>query len=108
MKEVMSLLKPINASMLITDDGRGYETDTGSWEAVGVPGASLSSQNENYFDFHHSWGDQMGVLKKEDMDLAAAVFAVVAFVVADLDEALPREGEGGREGEVKSEMLRRV
>jgi len=108
MKEVMSLLKPINASMLITDDGRGYETDTGPWEAVGVPGASLSSQNEKYFDFHHSWGDQMGVLKKEDTDLAAAVFAVVAFVVADLDEALPRGREGGREGEVKSEMLRRV
>lgn len=110
MQEVMNLLAPINASLLITDDGRGYETDTGPWEAVGVPGASLSSENEKYFNFHHSEGDQMGVLKKGDMDLAAAVFAVVAFVVADLDEALPREGgEGGREGGgVVSEMLRRA
>jgi carboxypeptidase Q len=109
MEEVMSLLAPINASLLITDDGRGYETDTGPWEAVGVPGASLSSENEKYFNFHHSEGDQMGVLKKEDMDLAAAVFAVVAFVVADLDEALPREGEGEREGGgVVSEILRRA
>lgn len=105
MKEVMSLLSPINASLLKTDDGRGYETDTGPWEAVGVPGASLSSLNEDYFWFHHSNGDQMGVLKKEDMDLAAAVFAVVAFVVADLDEALPREGGVGRE-EMEEEALK--
>ena len=30
------------------------------------------------------------VLKPGDMDRAAAVFAVVAYVVADLDEMLPR------------------
>lgn len=89
MQEVLSLLAPINASTLLVNDA-GYETDTAFWQAGGVPGASLASRNERYFAYHHSNGDQMSVLDPGDMDLAAAVFAVVAFVVADLDAPLAR------------------
>jgi carboxypeptidase Q len=56
----------------------------------GVPGASLKNENERYFYFHHSNGDQMAVFQPSELDLAAAVFAVTAYVVADLDDLLPR------------------
>lgn len=108
MADVGSLLGGINAT-LVARDGKGYETDTQPWKAVGVPGASLISENERYFAYHHSHGDQMNVLQPGDMDLAAAVFAVTAFVVADLDEALPKgdeRGEGGK-GKMKEEKERR-
>jgi hypothetical protein len=31
------------------------------------------------------------VLNRDDMDLASAVFAITAYVIADLDEPLPRK-----------------
>lgn len=100
MQGVLALLAPINASTLLAN-GNGYETDTAYWEAEGVPGASLASHNERYFNFHHSQGDQMSVLDPGEMDLAAAVFAVTAYVVADLDGGLPRadaNDDGGEKG----------
>lgn len=104
MTDVLSLLAPINASTLLRNDA-GYETDTAPWAQDGVPGASLASHNERYFAYHHSNGDQMGVLDPGEMDLAAAVFALVAFVVADLDAPLPRNDDdigGGGNGVVKT------
>lgn len=78
----------------------------GPYTREGVPGASLASHNEKYFAYHHSHGDQMSVLDKVDMDLAAAVFAVTAYVIADLEEPLPKTVPGhikkkGEEGEEK-------
>lgn len=58
MKDVVSLLSPINATSL---SGGGYETDTAPWQQEGVPGASLASDNARYFWYHHSQGDQMQV-----------------------------------------------
>ncbi|KAL5008385.1 hypothetical protein ScPMuIL_013966 [Solemya velum] len=87
MKEVMKLLKAINASQLSTD---GSETDITRWVENGVPGASLLNQNEKYFYFHHTNGDTMTVLDPHQLDLCAAVWAVVSFTVADLCEMLPR------------------
>lgn len=117
MEEVLQLLRPINASQLVvSEEGEGYETDTGPWRMSGVPGGSLLSENARYFNYHHSVGDQMNVLSKEEMDMAAALFAVVTFVLADLDEPLARneerkeeESEGGLGGEEEGvvSLLRR-
>jgi len=98
MQEVMALLAPINATALLVG-GSGYETDTAYWAKDGVPGASLASHNDKYFNYHHSNGDQMNVLSASEMDLAAAVFAVAAFVVADLDAPLPRNDDDGHPAE---------
>ncbi|KAL6054335.1 Carboxypeptidase Q [Balamuthia mandrillaris] len=87
MKQVGSLLKSINTS-LVTTGGEG--TDIGWWMNIGVPGASLANEAERYFWFHHSNGDTMTVLDPDDMDLCSATWAVTAFVVADLDDMLPR------------------
>lgn len=53
-------------------------------------GASLHTADQRYFWFHHSDGDTMSVQNPEEMNLCSAVWAVVAYVVADLEEMLPR------------------
>ena len=68
----------------------GDGEDIGPWMKHGVPGASLLNDNQDYFAYHHSNGDMMNVLNSTDMDLAAAVWAVYAFSIADLDSLLPR------------------
>ena len=88
MRDVMSLLKPINATNLKVENVGG---DITFWVRDGVPGGVLDNANSNYFDFHHSNGDTMTVQDPDAMDLCAAVWAVVAYTVADLDELLPRD-----------------
>lgn len=55
------------------------------------PGASLRDDDlYKYFSFHHTNGDTMTVMDPKQMNVAAAVWAVVAYVVADMEEMLPR------------------
>jgi len=70
--------------------GGGDGEDIEPWIAAGVPGASLHNDNEKYFYFHHSGGDTMEVLDSGDVDKCAAVWAVHAYTVANLDSLLPR------------------
>lgn len=54
------------------------------------PGASLLDDLHKYFSFHHSHGDTMTVMDPKQMNVAAALWAVVSYVVADMEEMLPR------------------
>ncbi|XP_029447617.1 carboxypeptidase Q [Rhinatrema bivittatum] len=87
MKEVMMLLQPINITSLY-EHGEG--TDIEYWMKAGVPGASLLDDFRKYFWFHHSQGDTMTVQDPAQMNLCAAVWAVVSYVIADMEEMLPR------------------
>ncbi|KAF7708631.1 carboxypeptidase Q-like isoform X2 [Silurus meridionalis] len=87
MKEVMKLLAPINVTSL---EKHGEGTDINMWMQAGVPGASLHTADSKYFWFHHTEGDMMTMQNKAEMNLCSAVWAVVSYVVADLDEMLPR------------------
>ncbi|KAK3551394.1 hypothetical protein QTP70_016640 [Hemibagrus guttatus] len=87
MTEVMKLLAPINVTSL---EKHGEGTDINIWMQAGVPGASLHTADSKYFWFHHTEGDTMSVQNPAEMNLCSAVWAVVSYVVADLDEMLPR------------------
>ena len=87
MMQIGSLLKSINSSE-VYDHGGG--TDVNYWQNKGVPTASLANHNEKYFWFHHSDGDTMTVLDPIEMNLCSAVWAVYAYVLASMDELLPR------------------
>lgn len=87
MKQVMMLLQPINATGL-SEHGEG--TDIDFWMQGGVPGASLHDDASKYFWFHHTDADTMSVQDPVQMNLCSAVWAVVSYVVADLEEMLPR------------------
>lgn len=83
----MNLLRPINITQVF-EAGEG--TDINFWIQAGVPGASLLDDLYKYFSFHHSHGDTMTVMDPKQMNVAAAVWAVVSYVVADMEEMLPR------------------
>lgn len=87
MVEVVKLLAPINTTKL---EPHGEGTDIYPWMNAGIPGASLHVMDSKYFWFHHSEGDTMTVQDPHEMDLCSALWAVVAYVVADLEEMLPR------------------
>lgn len=58
--------------------------------SISHPGASLHVADSRYFWFHHSEGDTMTVQDPREMNLCSALWAVVAYVVADLQDMLPR------------------
>ncbi|XP_063183312.1 carboxypeptidase Q isoform X1 [Chroicocephalus ridibundus] len=86
-KEIMALLQPINVTD-VYDNADG--TDIDYWMRDGVPGASLRDDLSKYFWFHHSQGDTMTVQDPNQMNLCAAVWTVVSYVIADMEEMLPR------------------
>ncbi|CAF3845215.1 unnamed protein product, partial [Rotaria sordida] len=86
-ESISGQLKPINATQVAPGGGG---TDIDPWTDHGVPGASLLNDNSDYFAYHHSRGDMMNVLNSTDVDLAAAVWAVYAFAIANLEHRLPR------------------
>lgn len=55
-----------------------------------LSGASLHVADSRYFWFHHTEGDTMTVQDPGEMNLCSALWAVVAYVVADLEDMLPR------------------
>jgi len=88
MQDIMNLLQEINPTQICP--GSGSSSDTAEWVRVGVPGVELCNANENYFDWHHTYGDAMTVLDRDDLDKCTIVWATVAYVVGNLDTILPR------------------
>jgi carboxypeptidase Q len=48
----------------------------------------------DYFFYHHSDADTMEIMDSDQLDRATAMWAVYAYVVANLDEMLPRLADG--------------
>ena len=70
MREVMTLLKPINVTNLTVKNVGG---EISSWVRDGVPGGVLDNADGKYFFFYHTNGDTMTVQDPDAMDLCAAV-----------------------------------
>ena len=87
-REIARLLEPIGADRLVKG---GAGADVGPLVARGVPGLGLDVEGERYFWYHHSEADTVDKLDPRDVALSTAVMAVMAFVVADMEETLPRE-----------------
>ena len=85
--EVARLLARIGADT-VTAGGGG--ADIGPIMQLGVPGMSPSVDGSRYFWYHHSDADTMDKLDPRDMGLLTAALAVMAYVVADLPDPLPR------------------
>ncbi len=81
------LLERIDAGT-ITRGGGG--ADIGPLMQTGVPGMGLEVDGTRYFWYHHSDADTLDKLDPDEVARCVAAMAVVAYVVADLPEALPR------------------
>ncbi|MCZ6858538.1 MAG: M20/M25/M40 family metallo-hydrolase [Gemmatimonadetes bacterium] len=86
-QQIGSLLDRIEAG---TINRGGGGADIGPIMREGVPGAGLQVDGSKYFWFHHSHADTIDKLDPEEMARCVAAMAVLAYVVADLPEPLPR------------------
>jgi carboxypeptidase Q len=86
-KQVTDLLKPINAD---TTFDNGEAADTGPLLEEGVPVMALKVDVSKYFWYHHTAADAMDKIDKEEFNRCVAALAVMSYVIADLEERLPR------------------
>lgn len=83
------LLSPINAATAKRSEEGGVGSDITIWKDV-IPTGSLLNDNGKYFWFHHTNADTMDVLDPNALDKATALWASVAYVIADLNDDFPR------------------
>jgi carboxypeptidase Q len=87
LQRVVPLLAPLAADTVFP---QGDEADIGPLIEQGVPGMSLLTVGERYFWYHHSQGDTLDKVDPAELARCVAVMAIMAYVVADLPEPLPR------------------
>jgi carboxypeptidase Q len=68
----------------------GGGADIGPIMERGVPGMGLNVDGTRYFWFHHSDADTIDKLDPREMGLCVATLAVMAYVIADMPDRLPR------------------
>ncbi len=86
-RQVGSLLEGVGAGE-VTRGGGG--ADIGPIMREGVPGMGLRVEGEKYFWYHHTAADTLDKLDPDEVARCVAALAVMAYVVADLPEPLPR------------------
>jgi carboxypeptidase Q len=86
-QQVGKLLEKIGSGQ-ITRGGGG--ADIGPIMALGVPGAGLQVDGTRYFWYHHSEADTLDKLDPHEVALCVATMAIMAYVIADLPQPLPR------------------
>ena len=87
LRQVSALLASIKADSL---EKGGGEADIGPLMEKGVPGMGLRTDPTRYFWYHHTNGDTMDKPDPAEMARCVATMAVMAYVVADLPDPLPR------------------
>ena len=84
---VATLLESVGSDR-ITRGGGG--ADIGPLMQTGVPGMGLNVDGTRYFWYHHTDADTIDKLDPDEVALCVAAMAVIAYVVADMPETLPR------------------
>ncbi|KAK0079634.1 hypothetical protein PV325_001001 [Microctonus aethiopoides] len=88
-REVICILKRITKLLSSMTPLNVKEPNSGpdieEWTNAGVPGASLWNKNNRYFWFHHSEGDTMNIESPKNLDMATALFAATAYILADIN-----------------------
>ena len=86
-QQVAKLLERIGAGGM-TRGGGG--ADIGPIMELGVPGMGLDVDETKYFWHHHTEADTIDKLDPREVALCVATMAVMAYVIADMPERLPR------------------
>ncbi|HEY0672698.1 MAG TPA: M28 family metallopeptidase [Longimicrobiales bacterium] len=87
-QQVGKLLERIGAGEIKKGGGGA---DIGPIMALGVPGMGLDVEGDKYFWYHHSGTDTVDKLDPHEVNLSVATLAIMAYVIADLPQPLPRQ-----------------
>ncbi|HEX7516457.1 MAG TPA: M20/M25/M40 family metallo-hydrolase, partial [Chthoniobacterales bacterium] len=93
--EAKALLEPV--AKILQDSGAGIlnfsehaGADVGPLTKQGVPGFSPIQDNRTYFHYHHTAADTLDKIVPHELAENAAVVAVTAYALANLEQPLPR------------------
>jgi len=86
-EQIGKLLEPIGAGAIRRGGGGA---DISPIMEQGVPGLGLNVDGERYFWYHHSDADTVDKLDPRELGECVAALAVMAYVLAELPEPLPR------------------
>jgi carboxypeptidase Q len=87
-RQIGTLLAGIGAGDIARGGGGA---DIGPIMALGVPGLGLNVDSSKYFWYHHTDADTVDKLDQREVALCVATMAVMAYVLADMPDRLPRE-----------------
>jgi carboxypeptidase Q len=91
-RQVGALLKRIGADSVAMGEGGA---DISPLTDLGVPGMGLEVDGTRYFWYHHTDADMLDKLDPADVARCVATMAVMAYVVADMPDPLPRGASPG-------------
>jgi hypothetical protein len=93
--EIGAMLDPVAA--ILQSSGAGLskydsdtETDIGPLSEAGVPAFALWQDTRTYFNYHHTEADTLDKIDPRELAENAAVMAVLAYALANLEQPLPR------------------
>jgi len=86
--EIGQMLTPIGANTIARGGGGA---DIAPLTREGVPSMGLTVDGTKYFWYHHTEADTIDKLDRDEVNRCVAAMAVMAFVVADMEERLPWE-----------------
>jgi carboxypeptidase Q len=86
-RRIAKLLRPLGADTVFAGGGGA---DIGPIMALGVPGMSHNVEGSRYFWYHHTPADNVDKIDPRELAENVAAMAIMAYVIADLPEALPR------------------
>jgi hypothetical protein len=81
LRQLGSLFDSIDAAAVRWGGGGA---DIGPLMREGIPGLSLDTVGEHYFDWHHSHGDTLDKVDPQDLRRATGMLAVMGYVLADM------------------------
>jgi len=88
-RQTASLLESIGATA-VEQVEQSPEADIRPLVDEGVPGMGLDVDGTRYFWYHHAEGDTLDKLDSAEVARCVAAMAVMAYVIADMQEKLPR------------------
>jgi carboxypeptidase Q len=89
LQPVLDALGPIGATAILQRDGE-LGADIAPLQEAGVPGFAPLVDSRHYFDYHHTAADTLDKVDPQSLRSQVATMAVLAYVLAELPEPLPR------------------
>jgi hypothetical protein len=87
LKSLAAHLAPLGADSIRTGGGGA---DISPMRKFGVPQLGLRQDTTTYFDYHHTEADTLDKVDRRELDRNVAALAVMAYLLAEREEPLPR------------------